>query len=76
VHQARRLVNDLLLEPACHSYLTPGGAPASFKRGLGARELEAFAFKQAIMIPSSVRHRGSKGVANGFEVLGRPTESN
>jgi hypothetical protein len=35
VHQANRLVNDLLLESTSHSYLPPGGAPASFKRLLG-----------------------------------------
>jgi hypothetical protein len=35
VHQASRLVNDLLMAPACHAYLPPGGAPASFKRRLG-----------------------------------------
>jgi hypothetical protein len=34
VHQASRLVNDLVLELACHSYLLPGGAPVSFKRRL------------------------------------------
>jgi hypothetical protein len=34
VHQASRLVNDLLLERPSHSYLPPGGAPVSFKRRL------------------------------------------
>jgi hypothetical protein len=36
VHQADRLVNDLVLELTCHAYLLPGGAPASFKRRLGS----------------------------------------
>jgi hypothetical protein len=36
VHQAVRLVNDLLMEPASHSLLRPAGAPVSFKRRLGS----------------------------------------
>jgi hypothetical protein len=35
VHQASRLVNDLVLEPASHSLLRPAEAPVSFKRRLG-----------------------------------------
>jgi hypothetical protein len=34
VHQAHRLVNDLVLDPTSHSMLRPAGAPASFKRRL------------------------------------------